>query len=60
MTPSLQQLLSVSFLLTVAEKVIEAGSLAPPDIHLMQLAVERVRSAFAMPVDGRSEVKRPA
>lgn len=52
----LQQLLSVSFLLTVAEKVIESRSPAPSDIQLMQAAVDRVRAAFAMPNEGRSEV----
>ena len=56
----LQQLLSVSFLLTVAEKVIESRLLAPSDIQLMQAAVERARLAFATPAEGRSEVKRPA
>lgn len=52
----LQQLLSVSLLLTVAEKVVESRALAPSDSQLMQAAVERVRAAFAMPSEGRSEV----
>ena len=58
-TDSLQQLIAISLLLTVAEKAVEAEALSRSDIDVMRTAVDQVRAAFPV-IDGRSEVKRQA
>ena len=60
MTASLQQLLAISGLLTSVEKAIEAENLSSRNLEFLQEAAQRVRDAFKMPHEGRSEVKRQA
>jgi hypothetical protein len=59
-TPSLNQLIAISLLLTVAEKVLLAGALSLGDIDLMRIAVDHVRTAFAGSCEIRSEVNLQA